>query len=140
MNPYHAKFKFTYALKIWGLMHLRKISTHVSLRRLRRLTWADTFRYLFIFCMSKNHSASRFSRLFDKYRICHELTVEIEFIERVLKNVKMLLSEPLTSLITFFKTILTKFYHNSQRMSDSFYHITESSELDCKIKVQNMLI
>ena len=36
----------------------------------------------------------------------------------------MLLSESLASLI--------KFYHNNQRMSDSFYHITESSELDRK--------
>ena len=32
----------------------------------------------------------------------------------------MLLSEPLVSLITFFRTSLIKFYHNSQRMSDSF--------------------
>ena len=40
----------------------------------------------------------------------------------------MLLSEPLASLITFFRTSLIKFYHNMQRMSDYFYHITESSE------------
>ena len=39
----------------------------------------------------------------------------------------MLLNEPLAILITFFRTSLMKFYHNSQRMSDSFYHITESS-------------
>ena len=38
----------------------------------------------------------------------------------------MLLSKPLASLITFFRTSLIKFYLNSQRMSDSFYHITES--------------
>ena len=43
----------------------------------------------------------------------------------------MLLSEPLA----FFKTILLKFYLNSQRMSDSFYLITELSELNWKIKV-----
>ena len=28
-----------------------------------------------------------------------------------------------------------KFYFNSQRLSDSFYHITESSELNLKNKV-----
>ena len=27
------------------LMHLRKVSTHVSLRSPRRLTWAETFGY-----------------------------------------------------------------------------------------------
>ena len=30
----------------------------------------------------------------------------------------------------FFQTSLIKFYLNSQRMSDSFYHITESGELN----------
>ena len=39
----------------------------------------------------------------------------------------MLSSETLASLITFFRTSLMKFYHNSRRMSDSFHHITESS-------------
>ena len=53
----------------------------------------------------------------------------------------MLLSEPLASLVTFFRTSLIKSYHNSQRMSDSFYHITESSELNKKkIRFQNILI
>ena len=28
------------------LIHLRKVSTHVSLRGQRRLTWVETFRYL----------------------------------------------------------------------------------------------
>ena len=42
----------------------------------------------------------------------------------------MLLSEPVASLITILRMILIKFYHNSQRMSDSFYHITELSELN----------
>ena len=51
----------------------------------------------------------------------------------------MLLSEPLTSLITFFRTSLIKSFNNSRRMSDSFY-TTESSELDLKIRVQNILI
>ena len=37
-------------------------------------------------------------------------------------------------LIAFFRTSLIKFYLNSQRMSDSFYHITESSESNCKNK------
>ena len=41
----------------------------------------------------------------------------------------MFLSKPLASLITFFRMSLRKFYHNCQRMSDSFYHITESGEL-----------
>ena len=52
----------------------------------------------------------------------------------------MLLSEPLASLITFFRTSFIKFYLNSQRISDSFYHITELSELNWKIKVQDILI
>ena len=52
----------------------------------------------------------------DVYRICHELIVEIEFVKRVLK------SEPLTSLLTYFRM--------SQQMSDSFYHITESVKLN----------
>ena len=42
----------------------------------------------------------------------------------------MLLSEPLASLITFFKTSLIKFYNNSQRMSETFYHKTELNELN----------
>ena len=42
----------------------------------------------------------------------------------------MLLSEPLASLIMFFRTSLIKFYLNSQRMSDSFDHIAELSELN----------
>ena len=33
---------------------------------------------------------------------------------------------------------LMKSYHNSQRMSNSFYHITESGESDLKIRVQNI--
>ena len=46
----------------------------------------------------------------------------------------MLLSEPLASLTSFFRVNLIRFYHNSQGMSDSFYHITESSELLLKKK------
>ena len=46
----------------------------------------------------------------------------------------MLLSGPLASLITFFKTSLIKFYLNSQRMSDIFYYITELSELNWNIE------
>ena len=42
----------------------------------------------------------------------------------------MLLSEPLASFIKFSKKSLIKFYLNSQWMSDSFYHITESSKLN----------
>ena len=33
-------------------------------------------------------------------------------------------------VLTFFRTSLIIFYHNSQRMSDSFLNITESSELN----------
>ena len=44
----------------------------------------------------------------------------------------MLLSEPLATLITFFRTSLIKIYLNSQRMSDPFCHITESRQtLNC---------
>ena len=39
------------------------------------------------------------------------------------------LSETLARLITVIRTSLIKFYLNAQRMSDSFYHITEHSEL-----------
>ena len=46
----------------------------------------------------------------------------------------MLLSKPLESLITFLKTSLIWFYPNSQQMSDSFYLITESIELNWKNK------
>ena len=47
-----------------GLMHLRKVSAHVSLRR---LTWAETFRYVRISCVSKDNSnAAWFSQSFDK--------------------------------------------------------------------------
>ena len=46
----------------------------------------------------------------------------------------MLLSEPLASLMTFFRTSLIKYFNKGQRMSDSFYHITESRELDLKKK------
>ena len=53
----------------------------------------------------------------------------------------MLLSEPLGSLLTFFRTSLIKFYLNSQPMSDSFYYITESSDLkEKKISSKNTLI
>ena len=54
------------------------------------------------------------------------------------------LSEPLASLITFFRMSLMKFHLSSQRMSDSIYHITESSELYKKkkisVQIQNILI
>ena len=46
----------------------------------------------------------------------------------------MLLSEPLATLLTFFKTSFMKFYLNNQGTSDSFYHITESRELNIKNK------
>ena len=46
----------------------------------------------------------------------------------------MLLIEPLARLITLFRMSLAKFYLNSQGMSDSFYQITKSNELDLKNK------
>ena len=52
----------------------------------------------------------------------------------------MLLSVPLAGSITFFRTSLIIFYHNSQRMADSFYQITESSELHEKKRFQNILL
>ena len=61
------------------------------------------------------------------YRICHELTVEMKFIKRILKNV---IKRAFGKLNNIFMTSLIKLYHNSQRMSDSFYHITESSEMN----------
>ena len=41
----------------------------------------------------------------------------------------MLLNEPLRELNNIFQDELIIFYLNSQRMSDSFYHITKSNEL-----------
>ena len=92
---------------------------------------------------------------FEIYRICDELTVQIKFIKRVLKIVSKgafgelnnvfqdefdkILSQQSTKnvikrasgeLNDIFRTSLTKFYHSSQRMSYSFYHITESCELN----------
>ena len=57
---------------------------------------------------------------FELYRICHELSVEEKkkIIKRVLKIV--FLRSPKARSITFFRTNLIKFYHNSQRMSDFF--------------------
>ena len=45
----------------------------------------------------------------------------------------MLLSEPLASLITFFK--FNKMLAQQSTKSDSFYYVTESSELNLKNKV-----
>ena len=44
----------------------------------------------------------------------------------------MLFREPLESLIMLFRTSLIKILSQRSRMSDSFYHITESSELNKK--------
>ena len=46
-------------------MHLPMLLTHINLHSLCRLTWAITFCYLKLFCMSKGHLPSSFSRLFD---------------------------------------------------------------------------
>ena len=72
------------------------------------------------------------------YRICHELTAEIKIVLNV--SWKILLSEPLAGLVTFFRTSLIQFYLNTQRMSDSFYQITELNKLKRKIRVQNILM
>ena len=42
----------------------------------------------------------------------------------------MFLSEPLASLVKIFRTSSMKLNLNSQQMPDSFYLITESSELN----------
>ena len=47
-------------------VQLRKVSSHVSRRNLRRLTWAETLCYLEIFCMSEDHSILLFSKWLDK--------------------------------------------------------------------------
>ena len=60
------------------------------------------------------------------YGICHELTVEIKFIKRVLKNV---IKRAFVERNNIFQNEF-KFYHKSEQMSDSFYHITESSEMN----------
>ena len=44
-------------------MYLLKVSTHVSLRSRRRLTWAETFRHLQIFITSQDDSSSLFIQL-----------------------------------------------------------------------------
>ena len=53
-------------------------------------------------------------------RICHDLTVKIKFIKRACGELNNIFLQD-----EFDK----KIYHNDERMSDSFYHITESSEL-----------
>ena len=60
--------------------------------------------------------------------ICHVLIIEIKFCQTSLEE--MLVREPLASLPTFFRASLIKFYKNSQRMSDCFYHVTESKKLN----------
>ena len=50
-------------------MHLRKVSANVSLRSPRRLKWAETFRYFSNFCMSKYHSTTWLSRLYDETKL-----------------------------------------------------------------------
>ena len=54
------------------------------------------------------------------------------FIKRVSKNVIKRAYGELNNI--FFRTSLIKFYLKSQRMSDSFYHITKFSELYLKKK------
>ena len=59
------------------------------------------------------------------YRICHELTFAIKFCKTILE-IRYFASLWRTLLI-FFRTSLIRFYLKSQRMSDSFYQIAESS-------------
>ena len=49
--------------------------------------------------------------------------------KRVLKNI---IKRAFGGLNNVFKDEFNKFYHNNQRMADSFYHITESNELNKK--------
>ena len=53
----------------------KKVSTHVSLHRLRRLTWAKTFSLLQILCILKDNSTSRFSCLFYEKRFYGTITL-----------------------------------------------------------------
>ena len=82
------------------------MSTEVGLRR---LAWVKKLLVSVEFCI---------------YTICHELTV--------LKNV---IKRAFGELNNVFQDEFDKLYLNSQRMSDSFYNITESSELNKKNKV-----
>ena len=50
-----------------------------------------------------------------------------KIIKRVLRNVT---KRDFGELYNVFQDEFDKIYHNSQRMSYSFYHITESSELN----------
>ena len=54
-----------------GLMHLQKISTHVSLRNPHRLTWVDTFCNTWISWLSKDNSnmARKFGSIHTVQRI-----------------------------------------------------------------------
>ena len=76
--------------------------------------------------------------VFRIYRIRHELTVELNFIKRVLKkNVNRAFSE----LNNIFQDECNKILSQQSRMPHSFYHITDSSQLNLKeIRVQNILI
>ena len=56
------------------------------------------------------------------------LTVEIKYHKASLE--KNVFKTAFGKLNNIFRTNLIKFYHNCQRMSDSIYHITESSVLN----------
>ena len=88
-------------LVLWkgDLMHLRKISTHVSLRSPRRLTWAETFRSLQILGMQKLPFFLRVNRLFDNITIFIDpvtgdhsfkhgcFSIEIQYLRTVLEGI-----------------------------------------------------
>ena len=48
-------------------MHLQEVSAYVTLRKLRRVTWIETFCNLYIICMSKDGSSPWFNRFLTKY-------------------------------------------------------------------------
>ena len=57
--------------------------------------------------------------------------------KRVLKNA---IKRPFGELNNIFQDAFNKNLSNSQRTSDPFHHITESTELNLKKKVQNLFI
>ena len=54
------------ALLNGGLVHLRMVSAHVRLRSSHSLTWSILFSVFKYFCMSEDHSMSRFIQLLDQ--------------------------------------------------------------------------
>ena len=58
-------------------MRLQTVSTHVSLRNLRRLTWVETVCYVSFFYTSQDHDSVYCSTTWILGYVGSELTVEI---------------------------------------------------------------